>query len=75
MTGWGVNAHEKYLIETVPFTPEELVRVRRLFNDERRAIRERGAGAEIPLAQIRTAIAKERVKISRAARVRLGRGT
>ena len=66
-----VRAHERYLIETVPFTPEELVRVRKLFNDECQAIHERDAGAEIPLAQIRTAIAQERIEISRTARKRI----
>ena len=66
-----VNAHEKYLIETVPFTPEELVRVQKLFDDERRVIRKRAAGAQIPLAQILTAISQERVEISRTARKRI----
>ena len=65
-----IGQHEQYLLETVPFTPEEVARVEALFEEERRQMSRRAEGAEIPLAQIRQAIAQERVEISRAARRR-----
>ena len=66
----GIDEQEKSLLLTVPFTPEEVRRVKTLFDEERRLMRSRARGAQIPLAQLRRVIAVERVEISRAARRR-----
>ena len=65
-----LNIHEDYLMRTVPYTSEEIQRVTRLFALERRAIKEYYENPDFNLTTVRAGIAKERRRISRAARKR-----
>ena len=69
-----VDEHEQLLMKTCPYTDAEREQVAALCEEERAVIRDYYFGGTVNLTGERYRIARERVKISRAARVRLGRG-
>ena len=65
-----LDEHRAFLLDAIPYTPDERRAVEVLFEQERSAILYREAGGDLALAQYRRAIAEERVVISRRARLR-----
>ena len=67
-----VDEHEQLLMETCPYTDAERKQVAALCEEERTAIRDYYFGGTVNMIGERYRIVRERVKISRAARIRLG---